>query len=399
VSRFDRRRFLEVAGSATAGVALGSAGTIAVVDRKISTATIPFYGDHQAGIATPAQDRLVFAAYDVVGDRRELQQVLEAWTDAAVKMTKGDPVAPVEGPPLAPPGDTGEALDLPPSKLTLTFGFGETLFDSRFGLASRRPALLTPIGALPGDALNPLESGGDLCVQACANDPQVAFHAVRNLLRIGRGVVELRWLQLGFGRTSTTDSSQSTPRNLQGFKDGTNNLKGDDHDAMNEHVWVNGDPQSWMNGGTYLVSRRIRMFIETWDRSSLQDQEQTIGRAKESGAPLGKTHEHDNVDLSSTLISADAHIRLASPKTNGGEAILRRGYSYTDGVDYRTGELDAGLFFICFQRNPHTQFAAIQRRLGANDALTEYIQHTSSGLFAVPRGLAQGESVGSGLFS
>lgn len=381
----NRKHFLQVAGSATAGVALGSAGTLVAVDRKVSTATVPFYGEHQAGIATPAQDRLVFAAYDVVGTRRELQQVLEAWTDAAVKMTKGDPVGEVEGTPLAPPADTGEALDLPPSKLTLTFGYGESLFDSRFGLASKRPALLTPIGALPGDALDPSSSGGDLCVQACAMDPQVAFHAVRNLLRIGRGVVELRWLQLGFGRTSTTDSSQSTPRNLQGFKDGTNNLRGDDHDAMNQFVWVSDDPQPWMNGGTYLVSRRIRMFIETWDRSSLQDQEQTIGRAKESGELL-------------PVIPADAHIRLASPKTNNAEAILRRGYSYTDGVDYRTGQLDAGLFFICFQRDPHKQFAAIQRRL-SKDALQEYIQHTSSGLFAIPRGLSEGQSLGDGLLA
>jgi deferrochelatase/peroxidase EfeB len=377
----NRKHFLQLAGSASAGVVLG----VAIDHERPAKATVPFYGEHQAGIATPAQDRLVFAAYDVVGTRRELKEMLEAWTDAAVKMTKGDPVGPVERPPLAPPADTGEALDLPPSKLTLTFGYGETLFDSRFGLASRRPALLTPIGALPGDALDPLSSGGDLCVQACADDPQVAFHAVRNLLRIGRGVVELRWLQLGFGRTSTTDDGQSTPRNLQGFKDGTNNLKGDDRDAMNQFVWVSDDPQPWMNGGTYLVSRRIRMFIETWDRSSLQDQEQTIGRTKASGDVLSSA-------------PANAHIRLASPRANNAEAILRRGYSYTDGVDYRTGQLDAGLFFICFQRDPHKQFAAIQRRL-STDALQEYIQHTSSGLFAVPRGLSEGRSLGDGLLS
>ena len=377
----NRKHFLQLSGSAAAGVALG----VAIDHERPTKGTVPFYGEHQAGIATPAQDRLVFAAYDVVGTRRELQQVLEEWTDAAVKMTKGDPVGEVEGSPLAPPADTGEALDLPASKLTLTFGYGETLFDSRFRLGSKRPALLTPIGALPGDELDPLSSGGDLCVQACATDPQVAFHAVRNLLRIGRGVVELRWLQLGFGRTSTTDSSQSTPRNLHGFKDGINNLRGDDRNAMNQFVWVSDDPQPWMNGGTYLVSRRIRMFIETWDRSSLQDQEQTVGRTKRTGDVLPGA-------------PANAHIRLASPKANNAEAILRRGYSYTDGIDYRTGQLDAGLFFICFQRDPHNQFAAIQRRL-SRDALHEYVQHTSSALFAIPRGLSPGQPLGDGLFS
>ena len=61
-------------------------------------------------------------------------------------------------------------------------------------------------------------------MQACADDPQVAFHAVRNLARIGRGIVVMRWSQLGFGRTSSTSTAQETPRNLMGFKDGTNNI-------------------------------------------------------------------------------------------------------------------------------------------------------------------------------
>jgi deferrochelatase/peroxidase EfeB len=369
----NRKHFLQLSGSAAAGVALG----VAIEHDRPEKGTVPFYGEHQAGIATPAQDRLVFAAYDVVGTRRDLQRVLAEWTDAAAKMTKGDPLGEVEDAPLAPPADTGEALDLGASKLTLTFGYGETLFDSRFGLASKRPALLTPIGSLPGDALDASSSGGDLCVQACAMDPQVAFHAVRNLLRMGRGVVQLRWLQTGFGLSS--------PRNLQGFKDGTNNLRGDDRDAMNRFVWVSDDPQPWMNGGTYLVARRIRMFVETWDRASLQDQEQTIGRTKASGEAI-------------PTAPANAHIRLASPGANNAEAILRRGYSYTDGVDPRTGQLDAGLFFICFQRDPHRQFAAIQRRL-SNDALQEYVQHTSSALFAIPRGLSEGRSLGEGLFA
>jgi deferrochelatase/peroxidase EfeB len=159
-----------------------------------------------------------------------------------------------------------------------------------------------------------------------------------------------------------------------------------------------------MHGGTYLVSRRIRMFIETWDRSSLDDQQLTIGRFKESGAPLTGTHEHDAVALDARaadgepVIPANAHIRLAAPATNDGLRILRRGYSFTDGIDPETGELDAGLFFISFQKDSERQFAALQRRLGANDALTEYIQHTGSGLFAVPPGTTPGRPIAHGLF-
>jgi len=216
----------------------------------------------------------------------------------------------------------------------------------------------------------------------------------------------MRWAQLGFGRASTTGGPQPTPRNLQGFRDGTNNISAGDAAAMRRHVWVGPDePQAWMRGGAYLVTRRIRMLIETWDRSTLDDQEQTIGRRKVSGAPLTGRHEHDPVDLGAvkadgeSVIAADAHIRLASHTANGGVRVLRRGYSFTDGIDPATGELDAGLFFICFQRDPHAQFAAIQRRLGSVDALAEYIKHTSSALFAVPPGIQPGGHVADGLFT
>jgi deferrochelatase/peroxidase EfeB len=196
-----------------------------------------------------------------------------------------------------------------------------------------------------------------------------------------------------------------TPRNLQGFKDGTNNLTSDDEASMKRFVWVGADePQRWLRGGTYLVARRIRMLIEAWDRTSLTEQEQVIGRFKHTGAPLTGAHEHDVVDLHARqadglpVIATDAHIRLAGHAANDGERILRRGYSYTDGIDPVTGQLDAGLFFVAFQRDPHKQFAAIQRRLGASDSLNEYIRHTSSALFAVPPGVARGGYIGEDLF-
>ena len=198
--------------------------------------------------------------------------------------------------PQSPPVDTGEALGLPPAQLTITVGFGPSLFDDRFGLASKRPAALADLPALPGDALDPTRSGGDLCVQACSNDPQVAFHVIRNFARIGRGTVVMRWSQLGFGRTSTTSTTQSTPRNLMGFKDGTNNIKSEDAAAMNRFVWVGDETdQPWMRGGSYLVSRRIRMLIESWDADYLADQQNVFGRFKDTGAPLTGKSEFDAV--------------------------------------------------------------------------------------------------------
>src|SRR5262249_28980958 len=205
------------------------------------------------------------------------------------------------------------------------------------------------------------------------------------LVRIARGTAAVRWTQLGFGRTSTTSTTQETPRNLMGMKDGTNNLKAEDGAVMRDHVWVGDhDDPAWMRGGSYVVTRRIRMLLEVWDRSAISDQENTIGRYKVSGAPLGGSREHDPPKLGALdskgflLIPDDAHIRVAAPSENKGIRILRRGYSFSDGVDPATGELDAGLFFIAYQRDPRKQFIPLQQKLSARDALNEYIKHVGS---------------------
>jgi deferrochelatase/peroxidase EfeB len=407
MSPITRRRLLASAGAGAAGVGLGGA-TGFLIGRDSAEASpsdvgsVPFYGEHQAGIDTPAQDRLHFAAFDLLTENRaELREMMREWTVAAAEMSAGQMIGDVNGELLAPPDDTGEALGLPASNLTVTFGFGPSLFEKRgLGLAARRPAALREIPPLPADELNALESGGDICVQACADDPQVVFHAVRNLARIGRGTVAMRWSQLGFGRTSSTSRSQETPRNLMGMKDGTANIRAEDTAAMKRYVWLgSGDGPAWMRGGSYLVTRRIRMLLEVWDRSSLEDQEQTIGRHKYSGAPLGGHDEFEPLDFAAEVdgqpaIPLDSHVRLASAQANDGERILRRGYSFTDGVDERLGELEAGLFFIAFQRDPEKQFVAIQRRLGSHDALNEYIKHVGSAVFAVPPGASKGGYVG-----
>ncbi|MET8696247.1 iron uptake transporter deferrochelatase/peroxidase subunit [Streptomyces bauhiniae] len=382
-----------------AGLALGAAaagGGVALSDGGLGLASaapdhaVAFHGAHQAGIATPVQDRLHFAAFDVkTEDRAEFVQLLKDWTAAARLMTAGKPVGEgaYGGLAEAPPDDTGEALGLSPSRLTLTVGFGPSLFE-RFGLAGRRPAALADLPKFPGDNLDAARTGGDLCVQACADDPQVAVHAIRNLARVGFGKVAVRWSQLGFGKTSSTTPDAQTPRNLMGFKDGTRNIAGTETARLDKHVWVSasdGDAKSsWMTGGSYLVARRIRMNIETWDRTSLQEQEDVFGRDKGEGAPVGKAKEHDAPFLKA--MKPDAHVRLAHPDSNDGITILRRGYSFTDGTD-GLGRLDAGLFFLAYQRDVREGFIPLQRRLSAHDALNEYIQHVGSAVFAVPPGV------------
>jgi deferrochelatase/peroxidase EfeB len=403
-----RRRLLGAAGVAGAGIGLGAGGYLfgrEAAGEVAEAGTVPFHGVHQAGIATPVQERLHFAAFDLtLQTPRELRELLREWSAGAARMTAGRMVGPVNDEPLAPADDTGETVGLGPANLTITLGLGPGVFErdgeDRLGLRRRRPAALRGLPPLPADELDPALCGGDLCIQACSDDPQVAFHAVRDLARIGRGAVVMRWSQLGFGRTSTTSRSQSTPRNLMGFKDGTNNIRAEDEADMRSFVWLgSGDRPGWMRGGTYMVTRRIRMLLEVWDRSSLRDQERTIGRRKYSGAPLGGSEEFDQVELGARedghpVIPRDAHIRLAAPAENAGQRILRRSYSFTDGVVESLGELDAGLFFICFQRHPKRQFVAIQRRLGSSDALNEYIRHNGSAIFAIPPGARPGGYVG-----
>ncbi|WP_067202607.1 iron uptake transporter deferrochelatase/peroxidase subunit [Microbacterium sp. XT11] len=408
----SRRGLLGLAlGSGVAGLAIGTGGgfagaaALARSGAAAETSAFEFFGAHQAGITTPVQEHLHFASFDMMPrtDRDDLISLLQDWSYAASRITQGLEVSAtgaVGGDPQQPPDDTGEAQGLPAAGLTITIGFGPTLFENedgdRYGIADRRPAGLEKLPPFLGDDLDPARSYGDLCVQACADDPQVAVHAIRNLSRIAFGRARLRWSQLGFGKTSRTTSAQMTPRNLFGFKDGTANILADDDAALAEHVWVSdSDEPSWLAGGSYLVARRIAMLIETWDRVRLAEQDTIIGREKGSGAPLSGGDEFTEPDFSGSAIDAHSHVRLAHPEQNDGIRILRRGFNYVDGNN-ELGRLDAGLFFLSYQRDPR-QFITLQRRL-STDLMNEYIRHVGSGIWAIPPGAEPGSYVGAPLF-
>ena len=376
---------------------------------------LPFHGEHQNGIVTPIQAHTYFAAFDLVADEvSDVAALMRVWTEAAARLTQGLPAGDAEDAPDAPAADSGDVVGLPPSRLTLTFGFGPGLFEKdgadRYGLAAARPAAFVDLPRFVGDQLVPERTGGDLSVQACADDRQAAMHAVRQLMRLAAGVAAVRWVQTGF---VAGFDPKVTPRNLMGFKDGTSNVPVDDAEALARHVWVGEEAPAWMHGGSYVVARPIRIALEHWDRMKLVFQEQTVGRRKASGAPIGGQDEFAPLDLDGDdangepMVAENAHVRLAAPGSNDGARILRRGYSYDNGVSMvaerwppwrHAMELDAGLLFVCYQRDPRTGFIRIFDRMSKFDMLNQFVTHVGGGMFACPGGVRKGGWLAQDLF-
>jgi deferrochelatase/peroxidase EfeB len=437
------------AGAHAPGPAAPYPGTSATATASGVDGQIPFNGRHQAGIVTPQQTHALLASFDLVADKAsEVVGMLQNWTEAAAHMTAGQAVGAASGYPSMPPADSGDALGLGPRRLTLTFGFGPGLFEKdgkdRYRLKSKRPGALVDLPRFNGDQLVPGRTGGDLCIQACANDPAVTFHAVRQLARIAApndaangyggkragaanaydakpGTAVLRWIQAGF---LPDNPRGQTPRNLMGFKDGTQN-PGNPHPAeraggrlsgngtFEDVVWVGDEGPDWIQDGSYLVVRLIRIALQHWDNTELDFQEQVIGRRKVSGAPLSGGDEFAPLDLDATdkdgnlVIPENAHVRLGAASANGGARILRRGYSYNNGLaliaerwpPWRQGlEYDAGLVFLAFQRDPRRGFIKIFENMSKLDLLNQFATHVGSGVFACPGGVRPGEYIGQRLF-
>ncbi|WP_428491886.1 Dyp-type peroxidase [Rhodopila sp.] len=431
----SRRGFLAAAGGLMAAAPVTALRAQTATQKGITPAaqgpgrglTEPFYAPRQGGIVTALQSHTFFATFDLAADRSDqIVTMLKAWTEAAARMTQGLPAQPMDAYGQGedkPAGDSGEAIGLAPARLTITFGFGPGLFvkngKDRYGLAGHRPEAFVDLPAFTGEQLVAAQTGGDLSVQACADDPQVAFHAIRQLARIAYGTADLKWTQTGF---MSNYAAEDTPRNLMGFKDGTQNPTatrpeatsgGSPRAGLNEVVWVTDKGPAWMHGGSYMVARRIRIALEHWDRTEISFQEEVIGRHKYSGAPLGMKNEFDPLDLDRTdkdgnsIIPDTAHVRLGAPESNGGAQILRRAYSYNDGSNFtaerwppwRQGiEFDAGLLFICYQRDPRAGFIRIFDQMSKLDAMNQYTTHVGSGIFACPPGPAQGGYIGQKLF-
>jgi dye decolorizing peroxidase len=399
----SRRRLLGTAGAAglVAGGAAGAGISRAVAEPATALSTvgssyIPFEGPHQAGIVQPAQARGHLVAFDLAAgaDRKAAAGLLRRWSDAVRAMTRAAPATPAAY-------DDQVADDAGPSSLTVTFGFGRGFF-TRTGLTSRLPEALAPLPAFSADALDHRRSDGDLWVQIGADDALVAFHALRVIQKAARETAFVRWQMNGFNRTPGATAHPMTGRNLMGQIDGTNNPRPSEP-GFERKVFVpaggSGGSPEWMAGGSYAVVRRIRMLLDAWDDLPVERQEAVIGRRKSDGAPLSGGTATTPVDLDKFLpdrslaVPADAHIRVAAPARNGGATMLRRSFSYHDGIG-ADGAPDAGLLFVAWQADPMRGFVPVQRKLDSGDGLSRFLRHEASGLFAVPGGPGPGEYVG-----
>lgn len=404
----SRRGFF--GGLIAAGVVTGSSGFLLGAGSNSTQAAetrYSIYGDKQAGVTTPAQNHLYLLAFDIVDiTRSELKDLLKRWTimsSALMAGTLNDVPQNFE----APPRDTGEALLAGGSALTITFGFGPSLFstaegEDRFGFASLIPSELRQLPQLARDAIRDEESFGDICIQICGDNSISVFHAGRNLIREAFGSATLRWSHSGFNG-AVPASKALTARNLFGFKDGTANPTVDKD--LEENVWISGsDEPLYMTGGSYLAVRKIKMHLDTWDRSPLREQEAIFGRSRDTGAPLSGGHEHSAPDFAlaskdgTPLIPKDSHLAIAHSSHHGGKKMLRRGYSYENGLD-KVGNIEAGLIFIAYVNSLNERFIPVLEALAKSDALNEYISHVGTAVFAIPRAPRdENDFIGSALF-
>lgn len=390
-----RGLFAGLGATGVAGLAAGGLAGHAVTEgtRPEDPALVSARGRVRAtegrppALAVPTPAHVHVLALDLHGDdasevRRAAREVLQAWDDHVPALHEEGLAGLTEGSPTQ---------GLHPASLAVTTGVGASLLE-RTGLTGQRTDEMEDLPSFDADDLEPDHCDGDLMLHVGAEDPVVVSSAVDHLVGLVGDHARVRWALPGFQRsTATAHDPAATPRNLMGHIDGTVNP--DPAEALfdTQVRAVHGELDlAWMDGGTYVVVRRIRMLLDTWFSREAKEREAVIGRRLSDGAPLGGDHEDDLPDLAARhddgtpVIPEHAHIRLASPEATLGARMVRRSFSYDLG--WRAGgRRQAGMLFTAWQADPRQSFTAVQQALDeGGDALNDYIRHEGSALFAVP---------------
>jgi deferrochelatase/peroxidase EfeB len=387
----SRRKFIQGTATGAAGTALGGGillgsghADAATLSDPGAVASYSFHGRNQSGVLNPGpankQAYTCVAAFDsTAGDADALAGLLQTITTRARFLTRGG-TPPYHG--LSQPPSDSDVLGpvVPSDGLTVTLSVGWTLFDDRYGLSDNQPLKLGRMPIFPNDSPEDAWLDGDLLVQVCANHPDTAHHAIRDIINNTGNDMQLRWKIEGY---ASPPRPSGTGRNLLGFKDGTANPTGG---LAGNLVWVN-DPAEpkWAHGGSYLVVRLIRMLLQSWDGISLSEQQKIVGRFKNNGAPLDGKGEFDapnyQADPAGNVIPLDAHMRLANPNTpqTDNQRLIRRSYNFDLGTD-ENGNIKAGHIFIAYQQDVERQFATVQQRL-IDEPLANFVQPFGGGYF------------------
>lgn len=376
----NRRTFLLAGATAAVGALALPKDELALrpLENGSAVKAEPFYGDIQPGIATAQQEHAQWTAFDISrSEISSLQRLLRVWSTDAGLLMQAKPAM----------GDAEGELAQASTGLTITFGFGYSLFQ-KLSKQQKWPFSINEIPTFPIDKLQTEFSDGDLIVQVCGDDRVRVHHATRELIRDARPFASMKWQQAGFLSGSELRQGQ-TPRNLFGQKDGTANFPANSL-AFQSTVFAGPIAHA-----TSMVIRRIRMDLDNWEKLIPDHKEKVIGRSLSTGAPLSGGDEFTNANFSARkgtqfAIPVDAHMRRAHETKS---FLHRRGYNYQ--VERPEGT-ESGLMFVSFQSEPVT-FVKIQKALSNLDALNTWTTPIGSGLYFVPPGCREGGWVGEGV--
>lgn len=374
-------------GGLLLGAALGSEGRALLADARDpdpatgapSESVGPARDKHQRGIdapETPQAHGLVLVGDLTFLDVADSDQEVDAVGQLGVFLLalQGAIESAFADPAIAPDG---------PGDLTVTVGFGPRAVR----LISPKLPGATELPEFAGDSgIDGRSRGGDLLLALHGGDPGLLGRAATALVA-ALPQLRHRWQQRGF----RGPGSGTVVRNPLGHLDGVIVPRGPTE--MAENVWISDGPAA---GGTICVIRRLRLDQDRFSVLSQTEQERIIGRRRSDGAPLSGGAPTEQVDLTAKtadgqyLVPARSHSRAAHPSFTGSALMLRRGYAFDNGV------ADAGLLFICFQRDLDT-FVATQRRLDEQDDLMDYATPTASASFLIAPGFWAGKPLGASL--